>query len=224
MGQRGRARTSSQARCPSRATSPRTGWPSAMFRGSSSCTSGPPTCSSYAKAEACAHSGYHAACCATQSGRRRQYRGGARRRRAEPIQPASCAPERSVCRGRVASGGAAGAARALRRVVASAWVCIAAVGVLRQRTRHPWLPAVRALPKLEPATTLGTGGRKAEGGLPGEDRTKLAASKGQRLYVSAPCVVRGLTGDSICPLHFGWKGQRRARVDALMAIAMPHWC
>jgi hypothetical protein len=199
MGQRGRARTSSQARCPSRATSPRTGWPSAMFRGSSSCTSGPPTCSSYAKAEACAHSGYHAACCATQSGRRRQYRGGARRRRAEPIQPASCAPERSVCRGRVASGGAAGAARALRRVVASAWVRIAAVGVLRQRTRHPWLPAVRALPKLEPATTLGTGGRKAEGGLPEKTEQNLqqARGKGHSLYLPLVLFVLLLDPDSV---------------------------
>ena len=103
---------------------------------------------------------------------------------------------------------------------------IAAVGV--QRTRHPWLPAVRALPKLEPATTLGTGGRKAEGGLPEKTEQNLqqARGKGHSLYLPLVLFVLLLDPDSVFApcINFGWKGQRRARVDALMAIAMPHWC
>jgi hypothetical protein len=57
-----------------------------------------------------------------------------------------------------------------------------------------------------------------------EQNLQQARGKGKGLD-SAPCVVLLLLDpERVCPLHFAAGKVNDARVDALMAIAMPHWC
>ena len=57
-----------------------------------------------------------------------------------------------------------------------------------------------------------------------EQNLQQARGKGHSLYLPLVLFVLLLDPERVCPLHFAAGKVNDARVDALMAIAMPHWC